>query len=220
MKYIIIPILFLFCACSESTDSSPESTEKPNTAVEKSDSTAIETTEIIEETVAEPETPVVAVAIDTTDNTTEEFDHVDWEDFEASMTIDYSFVIVMSIKSYDAALERANDAADKMGYELNLRGLHENKEIGLSFSEEICNGICGGGIEYPVYIPRSSWGNTKYVSVEYSDGFKGFTKGYYIVVVASGEKGDAEVKASVEEARKFYSDAYAKTCGVYMGCGC
>lgn len=134
--------------------------------------------------------------------------------------IDYSYVIVPSTKNYNEALIRAEDAAEKLGYGLDLRGLHKNKEVGLSFSEEICNAICGGGIEYTVYIPKSDWGNSKYVSIEYSNGFEGFTKDYFIVVIASGEKGDTDVKVSVEEARKFYSDPYAKTCGIYMDCDC
>ncbi|XOV68028.1 MAG: hypothetical protein ACFHU9_02420 [Fluviicola sp.] len=151
----------------------------------------------------------------------EEFEDVDWDAFEASMTKDYSFVIVISTKSYDAALKRAKEASEKLGYPLDLRGLHANKEFGLSFSKEVCeNDICGGGLSYPIYIPRSDWGSEKYVSVEYSNAFEGFTKGYYIVVVASGEKGAPVVKKALTEAKKFYKDAYAKTCGVYMGCGC
>ncbi len=75
-------------------------------------------------------------------------------------------------------------------------------------------------IEYPCYLPRIDRNIAKYISIEYSDGFDGFTKGYYIVIVASGEKGDPAVKKALTDAKKFYHDAYAKTCGVYMGCGC
>ncbi len=151
----------------------------------------------------------------------EEFVDVDWLAYEESMTQDFSFVIIISTKSYDAALKRAKEASEKLGYPLDLRELHENKEIGLSFSKKVCEeDICGGGLSYPIYIPRSDWGDSQYISVEYSDAFDGFSKGYYIVVVASGEKGSSEVNETLLEARKFYSDAYAKTCGVWMGCGC
>ncbi len=152
----------------------------------------------------------------------EEFEDMDWAEYEESLTKDFSFVIIISTKSYDAALKRAKEASEKLGYPLDLRGLYPNKEIGLSFSKEVCEEeICGGGmVDYPVYIPRSDWGEEKYISVEYSDAFDGFTKGYYIVVVASGEKGAPVVKEALTEAKKFYKDAYAKTCGVYMGCGC
>ena len=93
--------------------------------------------------------------------------------------------------------------------------------MGLSLPREVCEeDICGGGLNYPIYLPRNDWGDSKYVSVEYSDGFEGFTKGYYIVVIASGEKGDTMIKEALNEAKKFYSDAYVKTCGVWMGCQC
>ena len=118
-------------------------------------------------------------------------------------------------------MERAKEAAVNLKYPLDLRGLHENSAIGLSVSQEVCDNICGGAmVDYPLYLPRNHWKKSKYVSVEYSDGYKGFTKGYYIVVVASGERGDAEIKEILKESRVFYKDAYAKTCGVYMGCGC
>ena len=40
----------------------------------------------------------------TADNSTKEFDKVDWEQFEASMMIDYSYVIVPSTKNYNEGL--------------------------------------------------------------------------------------------------------------------
>jgi len=150
-----------------------------------------------------------------------EYEDIDWDDYEASMTKDFSFVIIISTKSYEAALERAKEASEKLGYELDLRGLHPNNEMGLSLPEEVCEVICGGDVvDYPQYLPRNDWGESKYVSVEYSNGFEGFTKGYYIVVVASGEKGDPIIQEALEESRAYYEDAYAKTCGVWMGCGC
>ena len=158
---------------------------------------------------------------DTTVASEQTFADVDWQTFEEDMTKDFSFVILISTKSYDAALERAIEASEKLNYPLNLRELHENDAIGLSFSKEICEEeICGGGLDYPIYIPRSDWGDSKYISIEYSDAFEGFTKGYYIVIAASGEKGAPAVSQALEESRAFYQDAYAKTCGVWMGCGC
>jgi hypothetical protein len=145
----------------------------------------------------------------------------DWQEYEASMTQDYSYVILISTKSYEAALERAVEAAEKLGYPLDLRGLSPNEETGLSLPVEVCEQICGGiGIEFPQYLPRDNFGDTKSVSVEYSDGYQGFTKGYFIVIAASGEKGSAEVQEALKESKVQYEDAYAKTCGVWMGCGC
>lgn len=149
-----------------------------------------------------------------------EFEDVDWNEYMASMTKNYSYVIVISTKSYDEALERAKDASDKLGYPLDLRDLHPNRETGLSVSKEVCAEICGGGVDYPQYLPRNEWGPSKYVSVEYSNGFEGYSPGYYMVIIASGEQGDPSVREALKEAQVFYKDAYAKTCGVWMGCGC
>ena len=151
----------------------------------------------------------------------EEYVDLDWLEFEKSLTKDFSFVIIISTKNYEAALKRAKEASKNLGYPLDLRGLHPNDEMGLSLPKEVCEAICGGDVvDYPQYIPRNDWGESKYVSIEYSNGFKGFTKGYFIVVVASGEKGDPIIQEALNESRQFYKDAYAKTCGVWMGCGC
>jgi hypothetical protein len=168
-----------------------------------------------------PEEPVESVEVVSAVSISEEYEDKDWKAYEASMTKDFSFVILISTKDYQAALKRAKDASEKLGYPLNLRELHENKETGLSLPRKVCEeDICGGGLNYPIYMPRNDWGDSKYVSVEYSNGFKGFTKGYYIVVVASGEKGDPIIQEALTESRKFYTDSYAKSCGVWMGCGC
>ncbi|MFT4661775.1 MAG: hypothetical protein ACI8XB_002056 [Patiriisocius sp.] len=213
MKLYIYPLLLILCACTQTTN-----TKSETKAIEQ-DAVINDTTEELSATENVQTTEVSEVV---SEKVSEEFEDLDWEDYELNMTKDFSFVILISTKSYEAALERAKDASNKLGYPIDLRGLHANTEIGLSLSKEVCeNEICGGGmVDYPVYIPRNDWGESKYVSVEYSDGFRGFTKGYYIVVVSSGEKGDPIVQEALSESRKFYKDAYAKTCGVWMGCGC
>lgn len=200
-------------SCTQSTDIQSDSDEMESNATSE-DHSSIEANidEAGEEAKAE---------VSTEEKIEEEYIDMDWLEYEKSMTKDFSYVIVISTKDYDEALARAKDASEKLGYPLNLRGLHPNEEMGLSLPEEICEAICGGDVvDYPQYLPRIDYGDSKYVSVEYSDGFKGFTKGYYIVVVASGEKGDRSIKDALNESKKFYKDAYAKTCGVWMGCGC
>ncbi len=210
----------LFVACSEQAE------ETTDNAVQENQTETVQTEpdemDHEESNTADSEemTPTQEAEIES-EEVPEEFDDIDWDAYEDEMTQDFSFVIILSTKSYDAAVKRANEAAEKLGYPVDLRGLHENKEIGLSLSRKVCEEeICGGGLDYPIYIPRSDWGNSKYVSVEYSDAFDGFTKGYYIVVVSSGAKGDTEVSEALKEAKQLYKDAYAKTCGVWMGCGC
>ncbi|NRA10503.1 MAG: hypothetical protein HRT57_00945 [Crocinitomicaceae bacterium] len=215
MRIYIFPILLILAACSEPADS-------PEKDLPKEDKTEVEKAN--EELTAGPvaiENDMPKSVMTQESSVSGEYDDLDWQEYEASLTKDFSFVIIISTKDYDEALKKAKDASSKLGYPLNLRGLHPNDEMGLSLPEEVCDDICGGGmVEYPQYLPRNDWGESKYVSVEYSNGFKGFTKGYYIVVVASGEKGDPIIKEAVNESHKFYKDAYAKTCGVWMGCGC
>ena len=215
MRIYFLPLLLVFFSCQEQTTID----EIEQTA----DLVKSETENLTNEVEPEVEVELDSVLETQADSesTSEQFDDVDWNEYEESMTKDYSFVIILSSKSYSEALDRAKEASNKLGYPLDLRDLHENKEMGLSLPREVCEeDICGGGLSYPIYLPRNDWGDSKYVSVEYSDGFEGFTKGYYIVVIASGEKGDPMIKEALNEAKKFYSDAYAKTCGVWMGCQC
>lgn len=126
---------------------------------------------------------------------------------------DMSYVIVHSTKDYDASLKMAKEASKQLGFKLNLRDYYEDKENGGLKTDVECG--CG---EIHEYWPRSDYQTQKFVSIEYSNGFEGFTKGYYIVVIANGEKKNRDLKKILRQARKHYKDAYAKTTSVYMGC--
>ncbi len=56
------------------------------------------------------------------------------------------------------------------------------------------------------------------MSIEYSNAYSEFTKGYYIVIAASGSKDDAEIKNAFKKIKLRYRDAYIKSSKVYMGC--
>lgn len=214
MRIYLIPILFVLIACSENNSATEEAIEQAEVNTENA---IIESTEETNQAQSEPTVEDENV----TASTASEYDDINWDDYMESMSRDYSYVILISTKNYDAALKRAQEASEKLGYPLDLRDLHANEQTGLSLPKEQCEEICGGaGVEYPQYLPRNDWGESKYVSVEYSNGYSGFTKGYFIVVVASGEKGDPIIQEALEEARKYYEDAYAKTCSVYIGCSC
>jgi len=204
-------------SCTQTADTNSDSNKSEAEIEDSLDMTGDPSFEQVEEGDSIDEEVVTA----NEEYVSDEYVDLDWLEYEKSLLKDFSFVIIISTKSYKAALERAKDASKKLGYPLDLRGLHPNDEMGLSLPEEVCEAICGGDVvDYPQYLPRNDWGESKYVSVEYSNGFKGFTKGYYIVVVASGEKGDPIIQEALDESREFYKDAYAKTCGVWMGCGC
>ena len=126
-------------------------------------------------------------------------------------------VILQSTKDYNTALGTARQAAARMGKKLDLEGNHPNKQLGLSMTKDDCE---GSAYDYPCYTARGEGGaeDSDYISIEYSDAYEGFAKGYYIVVAALAEPASARSKAAVANAKKWYKDAYAKRTRVWRGC--
>jgi len=123
-----------------------------------------------------------------------------------------NFVIVQSTKNYTAAKATALSASQKLNCKLDLRGLKPHKKNGLTFSKGDCENEGG----YPCYIARGRYDAGEYVSIEWSDAITGFAKGYYVVIISSG---DAELsKASLKKAKPFFKNAYSKSAEVYVGC--
>jgi hypothetical protein len=136
---------------------------------------------------------------------------------EWNTTIPKDIVILQSTKNYTAALTTAREAAARLGKKLEMEDNHPNKVLGLSMSREDCT---GNGYDFPCYTARGD-GNTEdsdFISVEYSNAYEGFAKGYYIVVAGIGDPGAASVKQTLANARKWYKDAYAKRTKVWHGC--
>lgn len=125
------------------------------------------------------------------------------------------FLIIHSGKDYAAALKKANDASKKLKLKLDLRNLQANKEIGLSHPEKICEDDFGF---FPCYIARGRYDDGSYISIEYSDAYIEFEKGYYIVVVSSYSSGNVNNKSMLAKTQKIYKDAYLKASKVYTGC--
>jgi hypothetical protein len=123
---------------------------------------------------------------------------------------DISFLIIHSSKNYGAALQVAKEASSKLGIEINLRGYYQDEEFGLK-TDVPCD--CG---EVHGYTAHGRYDDGDYISIEYSDSYPEFTKGLYIVIVASGGKQD--LTATLSEIKGFYSDAYIKTASIYVGC--
>lgn len=124
-----------------------------------------------------------------------------------------SFVIIQSTKSYAAAKATALKASSKLNFKLDLRGLVPNKKTGLTDTKSNCEEDGVG--EYPCYYSRGRYDDGEYVSIEWSAAFPEFTKGYYIVIIASG---DADAKPALAKAKKIFKDAYIKKAEVYLGC--
>lgn len=131
---------------------------------------------------------------------------------EDSPYIKKAFVIVQSTKDYTAAKLTAQKAAKGLSQKLDLRELKPNKETGLTFSNSICENEGG----YPCYIARGRYDDGSYVSIEWSDAFDKFTEGFYIVIVYSGNK--EEANTVLQKAKKIFKDAYYKQAQVYVGC--
>lgn len=123
------------------------------------------------------------------------------------------FLIIYSTKNYNEALRVCKESDKKLKYGINLRELQYNKKTGLSFSKETLE---KNGVEFPWYFPRGRYDDGKYLSIEYSNGYSEFAKGYYIVIAESGEKGS--MKITLEETKKYYKTAYLKRAKIYMGC--
>jgi hypothetical protein len=134
---------------------------------------------------------------------------------EFNSSVPKKIVIVLSTKDYETAKKTATEASKKLGKPLNLNGLKPNKELGLTHSKEDCESF-----GYPCYIPRGEGNaeNSDYISVEFSNGYEGFAKGYYIVVAGIGDPKTNYLNKVLTNAKKYYKDAYAKQTKVWYGC--
>jgi hypothetical protein len=123
-----------------------------------------------------------------------------------------AFVIIQSTKNYDSAKLTAEKAAKQLHQKLDLRELQSNKKTGLTYSKKDCENEGG----YPCYISRGRYDDGNYISIEWSDAFEKFAKGYYIVVVYSGNKEEATI--ALQKTKKIFKDAYYKQAAIYVGC--
>jgi len=131
--------------------------------------------------------------------------------FESSPNITKSFLVAKSTKSYNEAKKFAKALSLKSGIKIDLRGLLFNADIGLTESKKEC---IDNGFEYPCYTPRGRYDDGAYISIEYSSAYERFSKGYYVVMVNSGEIS----KRFLEKIKTYVPDAYVKKSSVYMGC--
>ena len=122
-----------------------------------------------------------------------------------------SFLIAKSTKSYEEAKTFAMNLSAKSGIKIDFRGLLSDSTFGLSEAKEVCE---EQGFTFPCYIARGRYDDGIYISIEYSNAYEGFSEGYYIVVVASGEI----EKRLIKQIKAYVPGAYVKKSSVYMGC--
>jgi len=147
--------------------------------------------------------------------------HIAFAQDEFNVEVPKDIIILNSTKDYKAALSTAKKASALLHKKLDLRGLMPNDEIGLSMSKGDCMEDAGGDENgYPCYPARGDGAavNDDYISVEYSNAYKGFARGYYIVVAAITDVKSLNMKNKLTTIKKKYSDAYAKRTYIWRGC--
>jgi hypothetical protein len=128
--------------------------------------------------------------------------------------INKDFLILLSTKKLDEAEKFANAAAKKIGCAYrDTRLAKEGNSV--TFPVDSCKTF---GFDWPCYVARGRWDDGGHISVELSDAYDGFSKGYFIVIAASGYKDNEEFKNAVKQAKKYYPKSYAKRTRVYIGC--
>jgi hypothetical protein len=132
------------------------------------------------------------------------------------------FLLIQSTTDYKLAFQTAQKAAKDLNLKLELRGLvkDQNTHIGLSLPVDTCLKYTAeeGAEDSSCYMARGRWDDGIYISIEYSNAYQGFSKGFYIVVAGSSDIKDELLIATLNKVKTKYSDAYIKSSKVYMCC--
>ena len=134
---------------------------------------------------------------------------------DISANVEKGFIIIHASKDYNLATRVATEANKHLAYKIDLRDLEYNKFLGLSLPKDTCKKF---GFEFPTYIQRGRNNDGNFISIEYTNAYNNFTQGYYIVVVASYEKGNNEINKTLKFVKNHYETAYIKYTDIYMGC--
>ena len=114
-----------------------------------------------------------------------------------------NFLIIQSAKDYTAAFQTAKQATKILDIKLDLRELIPDKDprIGLTPPADTCLKYSKeyGGQDSTCYLARGRWDDGIYISIEYSNAYDSFIKGYYIVMVGSGFKKDETLTATLKK---------------------
>jgi hypothetical protein len=126
-----------------------------------------------------------------------------------------SFLIIASTRNIKEAFKLAQAAAKKTGFKFRDNLLQKDSTVGATFPLDTCK---AAGFAWPCYVARGRYDDGAYLSVEYSNAYTGFQKGYFIVVAANGYKENEEFKQAVKAIRQHYPKSYVKRSAVYLGC--
>jgi hypothetical protein len=127
-------------------------------------------------------------------------------------------LVLGSYKTYEEALRAARRFSLRSGYPYGSRGMVYDKERGLIWPDDSDDEAWAGS-----YAPRrydnecDLRDSTPCITVERSEGYEGFTPGFYIVV--GGVLGSDQRRAErLAAARKIVPKAYVKQTTIYLGC--
>jgi hypothetical protein len=132
------------------------------------------------------------------------------------------FLIIKSTTSYKEALAAANKANNTFHLPLQLRGLKPktNGKKGLTLPKDSCilymGGLYSEGDEQDCYFARGRFDEGNYISIEFSDAYTEFAKGYYIVIAGSAYGESEDLRQLLRKVKQTYNDAYIKMSKVYM----
>jgi hypothetical protein len=126
------------------------------------------------------------------------------------------FLIIGSVKTVDEARLLARQAEQKTGFTFKDPGLLADSSTGATFPRSVCESDCG--FEFPCYVARGRYDDGNYLSIEYSNAYEGFAKGFFIVVAASSAKDLSKDTQLMNKIRAQYPKCYVKKNRVYIGC--
>lgn len=131
------------------------------------------------------------------------------------------YVIILSVyQSFDAAREDAVKIAKASRVPFSMEGRVFDKKRGLIYPDNFDDEIFRGQYvarRYHTTVLKGSDDERAYLSVERSDGYDGFKKGFYIVVAGVHEN-SASAQAQTKRFTAWAPTAYAKKTKIYMGC--
>ena len=132
------------------------------------------------------------------------------------------FLIIASNKIYENALLTAQQASVSLGVKLDLRNLLPANDTlkGLTLPPDSCLKLTReyDFSESSCYFARGRYDDGVYISIEYSNSYLSFQRGYYIVIMGSGFKNDPELISARDKVVLKFPNAYIKTSKVYMCC--
>jgi len=124
------------------------------------------------------------------------------------------FLVADEVKTYQEAVELANDVSSQMNIKLDLRGLVAYEGGGLTVPDSICK---LHDVSYPAYTPRGRWDDGVYVSIEWSDDYEDVAESKYIVVVSSNSEYNNNMVNLYESVSSRFIHAYLQSTTVYTG---